>query len=85
MKQVLVRLKGPIGPNMAAMFDDVDMHVETILTGELVDDAAVHGLLTRVRDLGLRVVDLHVSDTPHSQPLPSSPHDRLDATGPSDP
>jgi len=85
VKQVLVRLKGPIGPNMAAMFDDVDMHVETVLTGELMDDAAVHGLLTRVRDLGLRVVDLHVSDTPHSQPLPPSPHDRLDATGPSDP
>ena len=67
VKHVLVRLKGPIGPTMTAAFDDLEVHSETVLTGTLVDDASLHGLLARVRDLGLQVVDVHVSDSPHPQ------------------
>lgn len=67
VKHVLVRLKGPIGPAMTAAFDDLEVHSETVLTGTLVDDASLHGLLARVRDLGLQVVDVHVSDSPHPQ------------------
>jgi hypothetical protein len=71
VKHVLVRLKGPIGPAMTAAFDDLEVHSETVLTGTLVDDASLHGLLARVRDLGLQVVDVHVSDT-HSHPSPGA-------------
>jgi hypothetical protein len=67
VKHVSVRLKGPIGLAMTAAFDDLEVHSETILTGTLVDDASLHGLLARVRDLGLQVVDVHVSDSPHPQ------------------
>jgi hypothetical protein len=83
VKYVTVRLKGPIGPAMSQVFDDVDVRTETVLSGPLIDDASLHGLLARVRDLGLEVVDVHVADNARrGQPM----HDgdgTLDATRPS--
>ncbi|MGY1696616.1 hypothetical protein ACI780_17085 [Geodermatophilus sp. SYSU D00814] len=32
---------------------------ETIIHGDIVDEAQLHGVLARMQDLGLRVVSLH--------------------------
>lgn len=52
-----IRVKGYLGKNAAIWFDGFDVeHTtegETILLGTIIDQAALHGILTRIRDLGL--------------------------------
>lgn len=52
-----IRVQGYLGENAAIWFDGFDMERtpegETILRGSVVDQAALHGILTRIRDLGL--------------------------------
>lgn len=52
-----IRVKGYLGKNAAIWFDGFDLEYtndgETILRGAIVDQAALHGTLTRIRDLGL--------------------------------
>jgi hypothetical protein len=82
VKYVTVRLKGPIGPTMSQVFDDLEVRTETVLSGSLVDDASLHGLLARVRDLGLEVVDVHVADNPRPRQPMHDGDDTLDAARP---
>ncbi len=52
-----IRLKGHLGQQWAASFEGLTLTLEengdTLLTGPLADQAALYGLLRRVRDLGL--------------------------------
>jgi hypothetical protein len=52
-----IRVQGYLGENAAIWFDGFDVEHdpagETILRGTIVDQAALHGILTRIRDLGL--------------------------------
>lgn len=52
-----IRLKGHLGQQWAAWFDGLAITLEangdTLLTGPVTDQAALHGLLRKVRDLGL--------------------------------
>ena len=52
-----IRVKGHLDPRRSAWFDGlVVTHTaegETILTGRLEDEAALHGVLIKVRDLHL--------------------------------
>jgi len=52
-----IRVQGYLGENAAIWFDGFDVEHdpagETILRGAVMDQAALHGILDRIRDLGL--------------------------------
>ena len=52
-----IRVKGHLGERWQDWFEHMTLTTETngdtLLTGPVVDQAALHGLLTKVRDLGL--------------------------------
>ena len=55
-----IRLEGHLGPQWAAWFGGLSITLEdngeTLLTGPVVDQAALHGLLRKVRDLGIPLI-----------------------------
>ena len=64
-----IRLKGHLDNRWADWFEGLTITLEedgdTLLTGPVVDQAALHGLLKKVRDLGMPLVS--VSPLEHGQ------------------
>ena len=60
--QYEIRLKGHLDSRWAAWFDGLSLTREndgtTIICGPVADQAALHGLLQKVRDLGLPLVSV---------------------------
>jgi hypothetical protein len=57
IKNYEIRVEGHLGENAAIWFEDFQIEYstngETILRGPIIDQAALHGILTCIRDLGL--------------------------------
>jgi hypothetical protein len=57
-----IRVVGHLGPQWAESFNGLTIKLEengeTLLTGPVPDQAALHGLLKKVRDLGLPLVSV---------------------------
>jgi len=57
-----IRLKGYLDDRWAEWFEGLTITLEengdTLLTGEVVDQAALHGLLKKIRDLGMILVSV---------------------------
>ena len=55
-----IRVEGHLGSSWTTWFEGMDIHHEeggeTTLTGPIRDQAALHGVLMRIRDLGLPLV-----------------------------
>ncbi len=59
----VITVRGVAGPAVRAVFDDVAVSTvgdTTVLRSAEADQAALHGLLHRIEDLGLEVVDVHL-------------------------
>ena len=58
-----IRLKGHLNARWADWFDGLTLTQEsdgtTVLSGSVVDQAELHGLLGKVRDLGLPLIAVH--------------------------
>jgi len=57
-----IRLKGHLDPRWAAWFDGLSLLHEsdgtTVIHGPVADQAALHGLLQKVRDVGMPLVSV---------------------------
>jgi hypothetical protein len=69
-----IRLKGHLDSRWAAWFDGLSLTNEsdgtTVISGLVADQAALHGLLQKVRDVGLPLVSVTQVD-PISPELPT--------------
>jgi len=74
-----IRLEGHLGHAWAGIFPGLSVALEdggdTLLTGAVVDQAALHGLLKKVRDLGVPLVSVNRLE-PGPAPQPTEEGDR---------
>ncbi len=57
-----VVVRGGLGPSFASAFEELELASrggETSLTGSFADQAQLHGLLDRLRDLGIPIVSVN--------------------------
>ena len=58
-----IRVRGALDPAWSSWFQGMDVHSdrpgETVIAGPVVDQAALHGLLEKIRDLGLSIISVH--------------------------
>ena len=57
-----IRVKGVLDPCWAGWFEGLtitEQEDETIITGPVSDQAALHGLLSKIRDLGLPLISIN--------------------------
>ena len=69
-----IRIKGHLGSQWTDWFEGLTITLEedgdTLLTGPVVDQAALHGLLKKVRDLGMPLVSVSPVEPGPSTTLP---------------
>ena len=65
-----IRIKGHLDAKWVDRFDGLTITLEengdTILTGPVIDQAALHGLLKKVRDLGMPLLSVCPLEPGHS-------------------
>ncbi len=69
-----VRVEGQLNARWTEWFEGLaitlDANGDTVLTGAVIDQAALHGLLKKVRDLGMPLISV--------VRIEAEPHDRLE-------
>ena len=65
-----IRVNGILDQRWNGWFEDLQVSTdgeETVLSGPVADQAALHGLLTKVRDLGLFLISVRHLDPAHKE------------------
>jgi len=66
MLRIEIRVKGQVDQQWSDWFDGLTIRFsemdETILSGLLTDEAALYGIISRLRDLGLKLVTVSSED-----------------------
>ncbi len=77
-----ITVGGHLSARWAAWFDGLDLtrtpDGTTVISGPVVDQSALHGLLQKLRDIGIPLIAL-TKTAPHTQPTPTtqtSDHER---------
>ncbi len=67
-----IRVKGKLDPHWSSLFEELAMRPQddgtTLIVGELPDQAALHGVIARIRDLGLTLISISRDDSHAQQP-----------------
>jgi len=64
-KHLKIIIEGHIPSVWSDWFDDLDINnvgENSILTGEVQDHSAIHGIIERIRDLNLDLISIKLSD-----------------------
>ena len=71
-----IRVKGQVGPGWSEWFGGMTIAYheanETILSGQVVDQAALYGILNKIRDLDLPLLSI-LREAPSSSELRAPP------------
>ncbi|MCK0112581.1 hypothetical protein MWU75_10560 [Ornithinimicrobium sp. F0845] len=69
--RVEIRLRGHLDERWSSWFDGLTVELEadgvTLLRGRVADQSALHGLLARLRDLGIPLISVAVVPVPSQQ------------------
>ena len=72
-----ITVRGHLGPRWSAWFDGLDLTQQadgtTVISGPVVDQAALHGLLERLRDLGIPLISLTPTHPDNDTTQPERP------------
>jgi hypothetical protein len=73
-----IRVKGHLGPRWASWFDGMNLTAvddgTTVIRGPVADQAALHGLLQTLRDLGITLLSLVPLPTDGAVEQPDDSH-----------
>ena len=71
-----IRMQGHLADRWSAWFDGMELVFlddgSTLIRGQVVDQAALHDLIQKVRDLGLPLLSVTHTQTGHTQTGPDS-------------
>lgn len=60
-----IRIAGVLGEQWTAWFEGLQVSsdgIDTVLSGPLADQAALHGVLVKIGDLGMRLISVRRTD-----------------------
>jgi hypothetical protein len=64
-----IRIQGKVGDPVLESFGELDCWIkpaETVLRGQIADQAALHGLLDRIQSLGLELIEVRRLPAPNA-------------------